>query len=117
MKDINYKDIRELKTFEKYGDVFTQEKYNPNTGMFLYKRTNKEDPTKISYEVVKGRRRKLPEGKEVLTYPVTSDWGIYGLSIGDNKYAGALIDYFMGHGITSPEERYNFKKELMALPF
>ena len=117
MKDINYKDIRELKTFEKYGDVFTQERYNPNTGMFLYKRTNKEDPTKISYEVVKGRRRKLPEGKEVLTYPVTSDWGIYGLSIGDNKYAGALIDYFMDNGITSPEERYNFKKELMSLAF
>lgn len=117
MADIKYTDIRELKTFERYGDVFTQERYNPSTNMFLYKRTNKEDPTKISYEVVKGVREKRGRQNEVLRYPKTSEWGKYGLTISDNKYAGALIDYLMGHGITSPEERYNFKKELMSLLF
>lgn len=113
MNEIKYRDISEVKTFEKYGDIFTQVRNNPETGWWLYKRVNKEDPTRIHYEVVKGHKQKLSGNKEVFTYPSTSEWGDKGFTIDNNKYAEAIINYLMERPTTTPEERHRFKMSLI----
>lgn len=86
MTNIERVPIRELKRFKKYGDVFTQIGYNPNTNLYLYKRVGKGvkgHPQKqfdiISYEVVKGREFADQNGNVVKVYPCSSDFGVYAL--------------------------------------
>lgn len=105
------KDISELKTFTKYGDVFTQIRNNPETGWWLYERTPKDGGRK-HFEVVKGRRHKNPDDSVVLVYPSADDWGIYGYTIPDCWWADETIDFIMGRKTTSAQELYEFKKTL-----
>jgi len=108
------RDISEVKTFSKYGDIFTQIRHNPETGWWLYKRVTKREnkPDFISYEVVRGRKHTNPDGSEVLAYPCTTDWGVLGFTISDNCNAEKMIDFYMSAKRRSPEEIHEFKKTL-----
>ena len=112
MENTTRPDISELKTFTKYGDVFTQERHNPETGWWLYKRTNKEDPSRVHYEVVKGKKHKNPDGRIVYCYPSDDSWGQYGYTVDDNWFAQDMIDFLMSAENRTPQERYEFKKML-----
>lgn len=105
MEKIFRKDISEMKTFTKYGDVFTQVRNNPDTGWWLYER-----PT--HYEVVKGKKYKNPDGEIVYVYPSENDWGVYGYTIPKCWWAEKTIDFLIGRKTTSAQELYEFKKTL-----
>lgn len=109
MDKTNRKDISTIKTFKKYGKVFTQIKNNPETGWWLYER---ED----CYEVVKGRPYTNPNGEKVLVYPSESDWGAYGYTIPKCWWAKPTIDFIMGRKTISAEEMHEFKKTLKDHP-
>lgn len=106
------KDISEEKTFEKFGDIFTQIRNNPETGWWLYKRVRKDNPSKIHYEVVKGVKRKNPDGTIVYSYPNSERWEIYGYTVDNNRYADRIIEFLMGATSRSAQEIYEFKKTL-----
>lgn len=106
------KDISEVKTFEKYGDVFTQVSYNPETGWYLYERVNKEDHDRSHYEVVRGKRYVNPDGKAVMVYPGERDWGTYGYTVMKTKWSEKIIDFIMSAKTHSAQEMYEFKKTL-----
>ena len=107
MDKIFRKDISEMKTFKKYGEVFTQIKNNPETGWWLYER-----PT--HYEVVKGKPYTNPSGEKVFVYPSDNDWGIYGYTIPKCWWAQETIDFIMGRKSTSAQELHDFKKTLKS---
>ena len=109
MEKIFRKDISEIKTFKKYGEVFTQIKNNPETGWWLYDRGD-------CYEVVKGKPKKNPNGEIVLVYPSDSDWGKYGYTVPKCWWAQETIDFIMGRKSTSAQELYEFKKTLKYAP-
>lgn len=103
--NIIYKDINEVKTFEKYGDVFTQIKHNPETGWYLYDRGT-------SYEVVKGKKVKNQDGSTVFIYPSSNDWGNYGYTVPKSSWADKIIDFIMTANTRTAQEIYDFKKTL-----
>lgn len=105
-------DISERKTFIKYGEVFTQERHNPETGWWLYKRTNMKDPSRYHYEVVRGKKYKNPDGSIVYTYPNAEDWGSLGYTVDNNWFAEQMIDFLMSAKSRTAQERYEFKKTL-----
>ena len=108
------KDISELKTFKKFGEVFTQVRNNPETGWWLYERVSKYG-TK-SYEVVKGKKHKNPNNTIVHVYPSNEDWGTYGYTIPDCWWAEETIDFIMGRNTITAQEMYEFKKTLKHTP-
>lgn len=108
-------DISEMKTFTKFGDVFTQIKNNPETGWWLYERTPKDGGRK-HYEVVKGKKHKNPDDSVVLTYPSNEEWGSYGYTIPDCWWAQEVIDFLMNRKTTTAEELSNYKKILKYAP-
>lgn len=105
------KDISELKEFKKYGDTFRQVRNNPDTGWWLYERTNEEYKTK-HYEVVKGKKYVNPDNSVVYVYPSENDWGQYGYTIPKSWWAQKTIDFIMGRKTISAQEMYEFKKTL-----
>ena len=109
--EIIRKDIKDMKAFEKFGDLFTQIGNNPETGWYLYERVNKESGKK-HYEVVKGKKHKNPDGSIVYAFPSTELWGTYGYSIDDNRYSQKLIEFLMESKSRTPQEIYDFKKAL-----
>lgn len=113
MIQIVRKDISEVKTFEKYGDAFTQVKHNEETGWWLYERVNKETGKK-HYEVVRGKKYKNPDGNIVFCYPSDEDWGTYGYTIPDNRYAEKVIDFLMGAKTRTPQEIQDFKRTIKS---
>lgn len=115
MKEIYSTDISEKKEFTKYGDTFRQIRNNPETGWWLYERTNIEYGHK-HYEVVKGKPKKNPNGEIVLTYPSDNDWGVYGYTIPDCWWAQETIEFIMGRKTTSAKELYEFKAMLKYAP-
>ena len=119
MERITRKDISEQKEFTKYGDTFTQIKNNPETGWWLYKRVSNEafNGEHIeSYEVVRGKPYKNPNGEKVLVYPSESDWGVYGYTIPKCWWAKPTIDFIMERDTISAQEMYEFKKTLKDHP-
>lgn len=106
------KDISEVKTFEKYGDIFNQIKHNEETGWWLYERTNKETGKK-HYEVVRGVKKKNPDGTIVYAYPSSEMWGTYGYTIPDNRYAEKVIEFMMGAKARTLQEILDFKRSLI----
>lgn len=115
MKEIYSTDISEMKTFTKFGDIFTQIRNNPETGWWLYERTPKDGGRK-HYEVVKGKKHKNPDDNVVFAYPSNEDWGIYGYTIPDCWWAEKTIDFIMNRKTTSAQELYEFKKTLKYVP-
>ena len=99
------KDIKDLKTFEKFGDTFEQVRSNPETGWYLYDRGN-------HYEVVRGKRYVNPDGSIVYTYPGSEDWGRYGYTVYKNRFAEKLINFLMGAKTRTAEELFEFKNTL-----
>lgn len=113
MVKIELKDIGEMKTFEKYGDTFKQMRNNSETGWWLYERTNNETGRQ-HYEVVRGVKRKNPDGTTVYAYPSSEMWGTYGYSIMKNWYAEKLIDYIMEAKSRTAQEIHDFKSSLIC---
>lgn len=109
------RDISELKEFKKYGDTFKQIRNNPDTGWWLYERTNDEYKTR-HFEVVKGIKRTNPDGNVVFSYPGESQWGVYGYTIPDCWWAQETIDFIMGRKTISAQELFEFKKTLKNAP-
>lgn len=105
------KDISEIKEFRKYGDTFKQISNNPDTGWWLYERTNAEYGTR-HFEVVKGVKYTNPDGNIVFMYPGESQWGTYGYTVPDCWWAQKTIDFIMGRKTISTQELYEFKKTL-----
>ena len=79
MKDINATSIEDRKEFIFCGDTLKQCEHNETTGLWLYERYNPKGRL-VGYEVVKGKKRKNPDGSEVLCYPSSDDFGSYGLA-------------------------------------
>lgn len=100
------KDISEMKEFTKYGDTFKQIRHNPETGWWLYDRGN-------SYEVVKGKKYKNPDGNYVYVYPCDEDWGTYGYTVYKGWPGELMVDFLMSAKCRTPQEIYDFKKELL----
>lgn len=109
--EIIRKDIKDLKEFNKYGDTFKQIRNNPETGWWLYERTNNEFGHQ-HYEVVKGIKHTNPDGKIVYVYPSDRDWGTYGYTICKCSWADKVIDFLMGRKTTYAQELFDFKKTL-----
>lgn len=103
--EVALKDISEMKEFEKYGDLFRQVRHNPETGWYLYDRGT-------SYEVVKGVKRKNPDGTIVHAYPSSESWGTYGYTVPRCSWADAVIEFIMSAPSRSAQEIYEFKKTL-----
>lgn len=99
------KDIRNVKTFKKYGEVFTQIRSNPETGWWLYERKN-------AYEVVRLKKFRNYDGSVVYTYPTENDWGIFGYTVNKNIWADKIIEFIMGAKNRTPQELYDFKMSL-----
>lgn len=110
MKEILITDISEIKDFVKYGDTFTKVRDDQDKHRQVWKRTSKGGH--ISYEVWIGKKHKNPDGSIMYLAPCSSDFGLYGFAVMDNKYAQPYIDFLMTSDDLSPEARYNFKKSL-----
>lgn len=106
MKNLFYKDISTLKEFDKFGDHFIQTRHNPDTGWYLYERCGNG---RTSFEIVKGMKRKNPDGSIVYSYPNTESWGTYGYTIDNNCFAEDLINFIMSAPIRTAEEIHQFK--------
>lgn len=102
------KDISEMKTFTRHGQVFTQVCHNPETGWWLYDRGN-------SYEVVRGKKYRNPDGQVVYVYPSDEDWGTYGYTVMKSRYTDQLIEFYMSSKNHTPQEVYEFKKMLTSV--
>lgn len=105
MVNIKRKDIGKEKSFTKNGITYVQTRHNPETGWYLYDRGT-------TYEVVKLKKYRNPDGEEVLVYPSDEDWGHYGYTVMKNRHAEKLIDFLMSAKSRSPQEIYEFKKGL-----
>ena len=94
IKIIN-KDIKEIEKFEKFGDTFTKIYADDEKHIYVFKRIRDyETKTAISYEVVKGRKVKNPDGSIVYRYPISEEFGMYGYYIfGTEDYCKKRINY------------------------
>lgn len=100
-----YKDISTMVNFEKFGDIFKQIKYNPQTNLYIYERCHK-DGTARNYEVVQGVKVTNDDGNVVYKYPDSSNWGIYGLTFMTLKQC----EYAFNNGIYEFLHRTNKKQ-------
>lgn len=105
-KGIQVPRIEDIYEDTVFGENLRRVDHCEETGLYLFGRYDKEDGRLMSWELVKGRKDKQPDGSIVLTYPRTSDWGTYGwtypsrtkeetlrkaLRIADKKARKALI--------------------------
>lgn len=81
MKPIYTKDISEKLEF-KFGEDTLKQLYcaNEEQHIYVYERYNHAGRL-FAYEVVRGKKRKNPDGSIVYSYPSSEDFGSYGLFI------------------------------------
>ena len=98
MKQINYTDLKEQNNFRKFDEDFSKIWSDDKNHIYVFKRVKKYNldngNTKevISYEVIKGVKKKNPDGTIVYAYPSTDQFGIYGYYItGSEKYCKERI--------------------------
>lgn len=63
-----------VKTFTKYGDVFTLEQYNAEMNTYLYKRVRLADGRFSCYEIVIPRKVKVGDGTYIERYPTSEEF-------------------------------------------
>lgn len=102
---IERKDISKESSFVKNGVTYTQIRRVPETGWYLYDRGS-------SYEVVRLKKYRNPDGNDVLVYPSDEDWGKSAYTVLKNKHAEKLIQFIMAAKTRSAQEIYEFKKTL-----
>ena len=92
MRDIKTRPIDELRAFTKWNDTFTRIAYNPETDVFIFRRTNK-DGNVTCYEVVKPRLR---DG--IRCYPSSDDFGTFGFCFANSERDRARAFEFLKNG-------------------
>lgn len=75
--EIIKKDIRDINKFEKYGSTFSKIWGDDEHHLYVFKRTK----NRTDYEVVRGVKKKNPDGSIVYTYPSSENFGINGYYI------------------------------------
>ena len=84
--------IDDLCAFTKWNDTFTRIAYNPETDVFIFRRTNKDGEV-TCFEIVKPRLR---DG--IRCYPSSDDFGIYGFCFSTSKRDRERMDYLLKNG-------------------
>lgn len=79
MKEIFSTDIKDKKEFTRIGYRYTQVKAYDEHHIYLYRMERMEKPLPYyQYELVKGVKRKNPDGNIVYVYPTDEQFGQYG---------------------------------------
>jgi len=78
MKPIYSKDIKDVQSFQKYGNNYEKVYADDDRHIYIFKAF---DENFTSYEVILGKRVKNPDGNIVYTYPGNNDWGKLGFTI------------------------------------
>lgn len=94
MEQINYTDLKEQNSFRKFDEDFSKIWSDDEHHIYVFKRVKKYESGKdsISYEVIKGIKRKNPDGTIVYTYPSSEQFGKNGYYItGSEKYCKERI--------------------------
>lgn len=82
MKEIKKTDIRDKKEFNRAGYHYTQVRADDEKHIYLYEMVPIDfDTPHKHYEVVKGIKRKNPDGSIVWMYPSDEMFGVYGYYI------------------------------------
>ena len=96
MKKIFYKDITEKKEFDRVGYHYTCIKSDNENHIYLYEmhHIDKElEMPYMEYELVKGVKKKNPDGNIVYAYPNDEQFGTYGWFIcGKKEYCKQKIN-------------------------
>ena len=87
MEKITRKDIKEINSFNKFGDNFTKVWSDDAQHIYVFKRTNKQYMSG-QFEVVKGKKYTNPDMSVVWVYPSSAEFGENGYCIN-----GARKDY------------------------
>lgn len=87
MKKLKHKDITELETFVKFGDIFTKVWSDDEKHVYVYKRV-KKGVGATHFEVVRGHKYKYDDGSVVYAYPSSEEFGVRGYFIN-----GLMKDY------------------------
>lgn len=80
MEKIKRKDIKEIETFEKFGEIFTKIYKDDEIHVYVYER-RKNGGTSGGFEVIRGKKYTNPDGSVVYCYPSSEDFGVYGYYI------------------------------------
>lgn len=99
--NIEYKDISELDTFTKYGDVFTKIWGDDEHHVYLFKR-------KRGYELVRGVKAKS-DGTIKYRYPSNEQFGSHGWYIMESSRAKERINDLMRKKMPEIEEILTIK--------
>ena len=89
MKKIIPTDITTLTNFKKFGEVFTKIWGDDEQHVYVFKRIG----SSVSYEVIKAKKVKDPDGNIVFTYPSSEDFGTYGYYIMTAPNTRERIEY------------------------
>lgn len=95
MGDISYKDLKDIDSFEKFGELFKKICADDDNHIYVFRR-EKQRPDKmvVSYEVVRGVKYKNPNGSIVYHYPSSEQFGTYGFYIvGPEEYCKKRIEF------------------------
>lgn len=90
-----------VKTFTKYGDMFTQERHNPEMNTYLYKRVRMDNGKFSCYEIVIPRKKKMDDGSIIEIYPSSSQFS-YGVAVTTANLNKALE--YLANGCTRIEK-------------
>lgn len=102
MKDIKKQDLKDTDRFNKFGDSFEKIYADDDNHTYIFKRTS--DYGKVSYELVKGKKFKQPDGKEVYVYPSSEQFGVNAWYILNNAKTRERIEYYLSTRF--PKEAY-----------
>ena len=78
MRPIYAKDVKDIQSFQKYGNNYEKVYADDNRHIYIFKVF---DENFVSYEVILAKRVKNPDGNIVYTYPGSNDWGKLGFTI------------------------------------
>lgn len=90
-----------VKTFTKYGDMFTLEQHNAEMNTYLYKRVRLDDGRFSCYEVIIPRRVKVSENEIIERYPTAKEFG-FGVAVTTANLNKAL--QYLDNGCTRIEK-------------
>ena len=78
MRPIYATDVKDMQSFTKYGNNYEKVYADDDRHIYVFK---VYDENFTSYEVIRCKRCKNPDGNIVYTYPGNNDWGKYGFTI------------------------------------
>lgn len=90
-----------VKTFTKYGDIFTLEQHNAEMNTYLYKRVKLDDGRFSCYEVIIPRKVKVSDTESIERYPTAKEFG-FGVAVTTANLNKAL--QYLDNGCTRIEK-------------